>query len=88
MDCYNFCQQCKDYFANAGATGPTWILFAASFLRDQISFRWQQDKQKHDANTPILVTWDKFKAFLYWSLGNFQAFVDPYWGRIKRDFQY
>ena len=41
IDCYNFCQQCEDYFATAGATGPTRILFAASFLRDRISFRWQ-----------------------------------------------
>ena len=41
MDCYNFCQQCEDYFATAGATGPTRIPFAASFLRDRISFRWQ-----------------------------------------------
>ena len=23
MDCYNFYQQCEDYFATAGATGPT-----------------------------------------------------------------
>ena len=41
MDCYNFCQQCEDYFATAGATGPTRIPFAMSFLRDRISFRWQ-----------------------------------------------
>ena len=41
MDCYNFCQQYEDYFATAGATGPTQIPFAASFFWDQISFRWQ-----------------------------------------------
>ena len=41
MDCYNFCQQCEDYFATAGAIGPTRILFAASFLWDRISFHWQ-----------------------------------------------
>ena len=23
MNCYNFCQQCEDYFATAGAMGPT-----------------------------------------------------------------
>ena len=23
MDCYNFCQQCEDYFATVGATEPT-----------------------------------------------------------------
>ena len=41
MDCYNFCQQCVDYFATTGATGSTQILFAVSFLRDRISFWWQ-----------------------------------------------
>ena len=78
MDCYNFCQQCEDYFATAGATGPTRIPFAASFLRDRISFRWQQYKRRHDANTPVPVTWDEFKAFLRRSLGDSQAFVDAY----------
>ena len=42
MDYYNFCQQCEDYFATAGATRPTQILFATSFLWDRISFCWQQ----------------------------------------------
>ncbi len=40
MEYYNFCQQYKDHFATCGATGPNRILFAASFLRDQINFRW------------------------------------------------
>ena len=40
MDYYNFCQQCEDYFATAGATGPTQIPFATSFLWERISFRW------------------------------------------------
>ena len=56
MDCYNFCQQCEDYFATAGATGSTWIPFATFFLRDRISFRWQQYKRRHDAKTPVPVT--------------------------------
>ena len=78
MDCYNFCQQCEDYFATAGATGPTRIPFAASFLRDRISFHWQQYKRRHDADTPVSVTWDEFKTFLCRSLGDSQAFVDAY----------
>ena len=41
MDCHNFYQQCENYFATVGATGPTRIPFAASFLWDRISFRWQ-----------------------------------------------
>ena len=64
MDCYNFCQQCEDYFATAGATGPTRIPFAASFLQDRISFRWQQYKWGYNAETPLPVTWDEFKALL------------------------
>ena len=39
MECYNFCQQCEDHFATAGAKGPNRIPFAASFLRDRINFR-------------------------------------------------
>ena len=56
MDCYNFCQQCQDYFATAGATEPTRILFTASFLRDRISFRLQKYKRRYDAETPVPVT--------------------------------
>ena len=88
IDCFNFCQQCKDYFATAGATRPTRIPFAASFLQDRISFRWQQYKRRHDADTPVPVTWDEFKAFLRRSLGDSQAFVDTYWGKLKRDSQH
>ena len=39
MECYNFCQQCKDHFATARAKGPNRISFATSFLRDRINFR-------------------------------------------------
>ena len=42
MDCYHFCQQCKDYFETAGATGTKRTLFAASFLRGNISVHWTQ----------------------------------------------
>ena len=56
MDCYNFYQQCEDYFATAGATGPTRIPFATSFLWEQISFHWQQYKRRHDADTSVPVT--------------------------------
>ena len=70
IDCYNFCQQCEGHFATAGATGSTRIPFAASFLRDRISFRWQQYKWRHDADIPVSVTWDEFKAFFRRSLGD------------------
>ena len=41
IDYYNLCQQFEDYFATAGAMRFTQILFATSFLWDQISFCWQ-----------------------------------------------
>ena len=88
MDCNNFSQQCEDYFTTAGATGPTRIPFATSFLRDRISFRWQQYKRKRDRDSSVSVTWDEFKAFLRRSLGDSQAFVDTYWRKIKRDSQH
>ena len=88
MDCYNFFQQYEDYFATAGAMGPTRILFVTSFFQDRISFRWQQYKWKRNADSSVPVTWDEFKVFLYHNLGDSQAFVDIYWEKIKRDFQY
>ena len=88
MECYNFCQQCEDHFATAGAKGPNRIPFAASFLRDRINFRWQQYKRKHEAESTVPITWEEFKTFLCRSLGDSQAFVDSYWAKIKRDSQY
>ena len=78
MECYNFCQQCKDHFATYGATKPNRILFAASFLRDQINFRWQQHKHKLESESLVSISWDEFKTFLRKALGDFQAFVDSY----------
>ena len=37
MDCYRFCQQCKDHFKIAGAKGPNRIPFAALFLYGSIT---------------------------------------------------
>lgn len=78
MACYNFCQQCKDHFATAGAKRPNRISFAASFLQDCISFRWQQHKQKLDNETLVPPTWEEFKAFLHKSLGDSRTFVDKF----------
>ena len=46
LECYNFFQQCKDYFATASATGSNRVLFAAIFLKDTALFCWQQHKHK------------------------------------------
>ena len=88
MECYNFCQQCEDHFATAGAKGPNRILFAAFFLRDRINFRWQQYKWKYEAESTVPITWEEFKTFLCQSLGDSRAFVDSYWAKIKRDSPY
>ena len=38
ITCYNFCQQCEDYFATARAKRPNRIPFAVFFFCDHISF--------------------------------------------------
>ena len=86
MECYHFCQQCEDYFATAGATGLNRTPFAASFLRDRMSFRWHQHKLRSRAVAPL--PWNEFKAFLRKSLGDSRSFVDTIWSRIRRDSQY
>ena len=40
MDCYHFCQRCEDHFETVWGTGANRILFAASFLRENISVCW------------------------------------------------
>ena len=62
IDCYHFCQQCEDYFETLGATEMNHTLFAATFLRGTVSFRYTQHKRYHKSATPI--TWPEFKNFL------------------------
>ena len=85
MECYNFIQQCEDHFATAGAKGPNRVPFAATFLREQALFHWQQHKAKNAGETDVPLTWEAFKAFFYRSLGESQAFVDSIWRTIRRD---
>ena len=61
-------------------------LFAATFLRGIISFRWAQYKRRHKRATPI--TSSEFKAFLRKDLGSSQAFIDSIWSKFRRDSQY
>ena len=55
MDCYHFCQQCKDDFETTGATGFNRTPFAVFFLRGNISVRWAQFKRYNRGKelTPI-----------------------------------
>ena len=47
MDCYQFCQQCEDYFETAGTTNPNRVLFAALFFHGPINLCWHQHKFWH-----------------------------------------
>lgn len=38
IKCYNFCQQCENYFVTIEATEPNQIPFATSFFQNQINF--------------------------------------------------
>ncbi len=59
-----------------------------SFPQDRINFRWQQYKRKLEAESSVPISWNEFKAFLQKVLGDFRAFVDSYWTKIRRDSQY
>ena len=88
MECYNFIQQCEDYFATAEAKKPNRMLFTATFLWEWALFRWQQHKAKNADKTNVPLTWKEFKAFLCRSLVKSQAFIDSIWRTIRKDSQY
>lgn len=41
MNCYHFCQQCKDHVDIAGATSLKRIPFVALFLQELINYHWE-----------------------------------------------
>lgn len=51
-----------------------------------MSFYWKQHKYKLEAENFILIIYEKFKVFFYCSLGNFKAFIDNFWQKIKQNF--
>ena len=88
MDCYHFCQQCKDHFMTAGAIGTNRTLFAAFFLCGNINMRWTKYKRYHQGEELTPITWTEFKAFLRKNLGVSKSFVNSIWKKLKRDSQY
>ncbi len=76
MECYYFCQQCKDHFEVASLLGHKCISFITAFLKDHILKRWQQYKTRMQRNRLAFMTWDKFEAFLKKSQGESNVFVD------------
>ena len=85
MEYYHFCQQCKDHFNTAGATGSNCTPFAAFFLCKRISFRWHQHKHRGQVGP---LPWIDFKAFHQKNLSDSQAFVNTTWSRVKHDSQF
>ncbi len=53
-----------------------------------MNFRWQQHKRKLEAESSVPISWDEFKAFLQKALGDFRAFVDSCWTKIRQDSEY
>ena len=54
IECYYFCQQCKDYFETARAKGYKRVFFATSFLKDRIFFYLQQYKNRVEQDRAAL----------------------------------
>ena len=87
MNCYRFCQQCENHFETSRTTKTNRTPFAASFLCRNISVRWTQFKCYWDEKI-ALITWAKFKAFLWKNLGEFKSFIDSIWKKLKKDSRY
>ena len=88
MDCYHFCQQCKDHFETTGATGFNRTPLATIFICGNINVRWTQFKRRNRGEELTPITWTKFKAFLQKNLGESKSFVNSLWRKLKRDSQY
>ena len=76
MDCYHFCQQCKDYFETAKAIGANQALFAAFSFCGNISVHWTQYKRRQRDEELTLITWIEFKDFLQKNLEESKSFID------------
>ncbi len=83
MECYYFCQQCKDHFEVVGSLVHQRISFVARFLKDRILNLWQQHKTRIQRNRLAPMTGDEFKVFLRQNLGESNAFVDNIWSKLR-----
>ncbi len=48
----------------------------------------QKHKRKLEGKSSVPISLDKFKVFFCKMLRDSRAFVDSYWSKIRRDFQY
>ena len=85
IECYYFCQQCKDHFNTAGVTRSNRTPFATFFLCGRISFCQHLYKCQGQVEP---LPWINFKAFLRKNLSDSQVFVNMTWSRVKRDSQF
>ena len=76
MDCYYFCQQCKNYFKIAEATRAKQTFFVAFFLCGSISIQWTKYKQRHWGKELTPITWTEFKIFLQKNLGESKSLIN------------
>ena len=86
IDCYQFYQKCEDYFKILGVTEMNCTPFVISFFRGTVSFRWAQQKRRHQSAT--LIIWSEFKIFFQKNLGNSQVFINNIWSKFRKDSQY
>ena len=63
MDCYHFCQQCKDYLRLLGLLGSIRLLLQLPFFMGTFVF-WAKFKRRNRGEELTLITWIDFKAFL------------------------
>ena len=75
MEYYNFCHQCKDYFATASTKDLSRVSFAATLLQGQVLFCWQQYKRKINGKNAVFITYEEFKIFFCWSQKESQTFI-------------
>ncbi len=88
IECYYFCQKCKEHFDTEGAIDHKRVPFAAFFLKDRILYRWQQHKASCKRSRAVPLFWKEFKDHLRKSLSESNAFVGSVWSRMRGDFQY
>ena len=87
MDCYHFCQKCKDHIEISWAIETNWTPFVASFFCENIIVWWTKFKHCRDKKVAP-ITWTEFKAFLQKNLWKSKLFVNSIWNKNKKDSQY
>lgn len=53
IEYYNFCLQYEDHLVIARANGKYRVIFATTFLKNRVLYRWQQHKQKIKGSTTL-----------------------------------